>query len=564
MVFYLKYRPQTLEDLIGQEAVKKTLLSAFSTGKLAHGYLFCGPKGTGKTSTARILAKMVNCQSSVISSQLSDQGPSVSQLTGQQSTDQPNSENREPKTDNRNIPCNECAACKAITDGSFMDLIEIDAASNRGIDDIRSLKETIKLAPTFGKTKVYIIDEVHMLSTEAFNALLKTLEEPPAHALFILATTEVHKVPATILSRVQKLDFKLATTQDLSLTLKKIADTEGLAIDENALTAIAKKAGGSFRDGVKLLDQLSSIGTIDQAAVDGALGSSEFGEVLSLLTDVAKNKPQEAVTRLLKQVEKGISVKELTISILDSLRQILLIKNGLGVSLVKPDVNEDHYPLLESLSSLFEINEVIRVIEYFQKSHEQLRYATLPTLPLEVAIVSSCTMRSQPVGEKQVIVQERIVVQQAAQRADTVVMPAKDDAIVSNITAIMTESTAPSNESSDDMQKIMDRWGYILETIRQHNYSLEALLRSSTKIKECTEHNVIFEVPYTFHQRIIEAPKSRDMLEAILADVIGRPVRVSTILGQRPISRDELANVEVAEEDDTIRMVAEIFSADSA
>jgi hypothetical protein len=248
---------------------------------------------------------------------------------------------------------------------------------------------------------------------------------------------------------------------------------------------------------------------------------------------------------------------------LDTLRQILLIKNGLGVSLVKPEVSEDQYPQLESLAKLYELPEVIRVIEYIQKSQEQLRFAILPTLPLEVAIICSCTMRANPISDKQVIVQERIVVQQAPPAIQpSIQKEAKDDAIIANISTIMTET--PLAESSDDMQKILDRWGYILETIRQHNFSLEALLRSSTKIKECTQHNVIFEVPYTFHQRIIEAPKSRDMLEAILADVVGRPVRVSTILGQRPISRDELANVEVAEEDDTIRMVAEIFSSDSA
>jgi DNA polymerase-3 subunit gamma/tau len=174
MVFYRKYRPQSLDDVVGQEAVKKTLLSSFESGKLAHAYLFCGPRGVGKTSTARILAKMVNCQA-------------------------------------KPAPCNTCEICTSITDGSALDLIEIDAASNRGIDDIRALRETIKLAPSICQKKVYIIDEVHMLSNEAFNALLKTLEEPPSHALFILATTETQKIPATILSRVQKLEFKMAT-----------------------------------------------------------------------------------------------------------------------------------------------------------------------------------------------------------------------------------------------------------------------------------------------------------------------------------------------------------------
>ncbi len=183
--FYLKYRPQSLSDLIGQETVKKTLLSSFANNKLSHAYLFVGPRGTGKTSTARILAKMVNCES-------------------------------------KDGPCNKCSICTSITNGSNLDLIEIDAASNRGIEDIRSLKETIKLAPSGNQKQVYIIDEVHMLTQEAFNALLKTLEEPPAHALFILATTEGGKIPQTILSRVQRLDFKLANQQEISQALEKI------------------------------------------------------------------------------------------------------------------------------------------------------------------------------------------------------------------------------------------------------------------------------------------------------------------------------------------------------
>jgi DNA polymerase-3 subunit gamma/tau len=202
--FYLKYRPQSLDDLVGQEIVKKTLLQSFTQNRLSHAYLFAGPRGSGKTSTARILAKMVNCE---------DKTP----------------------------PCNKCEICLSITDGSNLDLIEIDAASNRGIEDIRLLREKIKLSPSFSKKKVYIIDEVHMLTSEAFNALLKTLEEPPSHALFILATTDAQKLPQTILSRVQKLDFKLASKEELSIALKNIVDKEKIQIDEESINLIVKK-----------------------------------------------------------------------------------------------------------------------------------------------------------------------------------------------------------------------------------------------------------------------------------------------------------------------------------
>ncbi|MBI3485994.1 DNA polymerase III subunit gamma/tau, partial [Candidatus Daviesbacteria bacterium] len=212
MVFYLKYRPQTLDDLIGQEQVKSSLTKAFESNHLAHAYLFCGPRGTGKTSTARILAKMVNCE--ILDD--SDKTKSFKKSPIAESS----------ITTSVSIPCNKCSSCISITDGSNLDLIEIDAASNRGIDDIRDLKEKIKLAPSSARKKVYIIDEVHMLSAEAFNALLKTLEEPPEHVLFILATTELHKIPETILSRVTKLDFKTASTLDLVKALKKVVDGE--------------------------------------------------------------------------------------------------------------------------------------------------------------------------------------------------------------------------------------------------------------------------------------------------------------------------------------------------
>lgn len=220
MALYRKWRPQDFSDLIGQEHISETLSNAISTGKVAHAYLFSGPRGTGKTSTAKILAKALNCE----------HGPTPT-------------------------PCNQCVCCQKINDGSFMDVFEIDAASNRGIDEIRDLRETVKFAPVDGKYKVYIIDEVHMLTTEAFNALLKTLEEPPSHVVFILATTEVHKVPITIQSRCQRYDFKRITKDDILKRLVMITDEMGLNADKDALSIIAIQADGGMRDALSLLDQ---------------------------------------------------------------------------------------------------------------------------------------------------------------------------------------------------------------------------------------------------------------------------------------------------------------------
>ena len=309
MAFYLRYRPQTLDDLLGQEAVKKTLLAAYQSGKLSHAYLLVGPRGTGKTSTARISAKMVNCE------KLTDYRlPSTAEVGRQ-------------KTEDNHIPCNKCDSCISITNGSNLDLIEMDAASNSSVEDIRSLREKIKLAPTSSQKKVYIIDEVHMLSTSAFNALLKTLEEPPPHTLFILATTEAQKIPATILSRAQRLDFKLASQEDLKAGLKKICQAEKLDISKEALSEVARLAEGSFRDGQKLLDQLASLGNkITVEDILQLLRSTKFETVVNLLGLIAEKNCKQALVVLNKEVESGSNAKSLALSILASLRHLMLVK----------------------------------------------------------------------------------------------------------------------------------------------------------------------------------------------------------------------------------------------
>lgn len=515
MVFYRKYRPQTLEELAGQLPVKQALQAALSANKLAHAYLFCGPKGTGKTSTARILAKMANCESQTAN------------------------------------PCNQCASCLSITDGSNLDVIEMDAASNRGIEDIRNLRENIKLSPSSSKKKVYIIDEVHMLSNDAFNALLKTLEEPPEHVLFILATTEVQKIPQTILSRVQRLDFKPATVEDLAQVLKNIAAKEKIDIEDEALLALAKKAQGSFRDAEKYLDQLSSLGKIDLGAIENNLGLGVFEELVGLLEKIAENKLSLALEQLSKQASEGVNLREFNLSLLDTLRQLLFIKNDLGEQLVKPEIGEEKYQLLKNLSSKFTLEKLIYLLDCFQTSLEQSRYVSIISLPLEVAIVKGCRMGvkdREPEKKSEEVKEEKTAT------------PVKKDA-QPEVRTEEIESYSSETCPSEDIQKIVEKWSYILETVRQNNYSLEALLRSA-KIKECKEKTVAVEVPYSFHQRILEAPKSRDLLESILSDILGRTVKVSAVLGQKPTTREELANVEVAADDEIVRIAAEIFNSD--
>ncbi len=538
MVFYRKYRPQNFEELIGQDHVKKTLLSAFQTGKLGHAYLFTGPRGSGKTSTARILAKIVNCEAQ------------LSAISNQSSA---NSQAESPI-----IPCNKCDSCISITDGSNMDLIEIDAASNRGIDDIRELRERIKLSPSSAKKKVYIIDEVHMLTTEAFNALLKTLEEPPAHVLFILATTEVQKLPNTILSRVQRFDFKLASMDEVKTALKNICEKEGLKTSDEILSLIGEISEGSFRDAVKLLDQVSSAGDISIEEVRGLLKANDFSETSGLIEKLVSGSGGEALMVIQKLNEKGANIKEFTNSILKALRQILLLKNGAG-ELVKGEVGSARWEVLEGLGQKMEQGKLISYLENFQKSLEQLKYTSISSLPLEVAVIKSVSGEAQRMEGRRM---EDSNMKVESGRLTREILSSTLEKQSSMIDLPSSGEAVPSIENmqaSDDVIVITDKWTYILETIKPYNFSLEALLRQ-TKVKNCDGVNVVLEVPYSFHQRILEAPKSRTLLESVLADVLGKSVKVTTVIGKRDMKSSELANVEVAQDDEIVRMAAEIFN----
>ncbi|MBI2330420.1 DNA polymerase III subunit gamma/tau [Candidatus Daviesbacteria bacterium] len=512
--FYLKYRPQTLDELIGQEAVKKSLLSHSQNNKLSHAYLFVGPRGTGKTSTARILAKMVNCEG-------------------------------KGESGKGEVPCNECAICLSITDGSNLDLIEIDAASNRGIEDIRSLRDKIKLAPTSARKKVYIIDEVHMLTTEAFNALLKTLEEPPKHALFILATTEGSKVPQTILSRVQKLDFKLAKPTELLEALSRIIKAEKIDIETDALKFLVRKAAGSFRDGVKLLDQISSTGE--------KIVSGQPDDLLDLLENLVEKNSKESLLKISKLMEQGADAKELMLSLMEILRNLVFIKNGLGGNLVEDQFTEDKYEQLVKFAQNFSGQDLVKDLNILQEASERLKFASIQSLPLELAVVEMCSLEQTIDNRKLKVVVEDSKIENRAE----INIPSS---IVKDPSS--TIYLPSSSSDSPDIQKLKEKWTFVLETIRPFNFSLEALLRS-INISGCTQDLVIMEVPYSFHQRILESPKNRDLLESILSDILGRSIRISTVLGSRPARKEDIANIEVAQDDEIIRAAAEIFSLDS-
>jgi DNA polymerase-3 subunit gamma/tau len=360
LVLYRKYRPKRFSEVINQEHIVKTLTNAISSGLISHAYLFSGPRGTGKTTLARLLAKAVNCQG---------------------------------RKEDSFEPCNKCSSCLEIMENRAMDLIEIDAASHRGIDEIRDLKEGIRFAPTKSKYKVFIIDESHQLTKEAANALLKTLEEPPAHAIFVLATTEIHKMIPTIISRCQRFDFRKLTSPEIIKRLEIIVETEGAKIEQPALELIALNAGGSVRDAESLLDQVLTFrGTskeIKTEDVKDLLGLVEITLVSQFCDFLLRKKTSEAINFLNEIADKGSDLQEFTKSLINYLRQALILEIA-GPDSANPIVTgltKEEFQKLKEQAGIFKEKEIRRILNLFMEAENQMRHSSIPQLPLELAVI---------------------------------------------------------------------------------------------------------------------------------------------------------------------------------
>ena len=353
---YRKYRPQTLEEVVGQEHVKKALTNAIKLNKVAHAYLFTGPRGTGKTSTARILAKSLNCIN----------GPTIS-------------------------PCGKCASCIDITNSTPLDVIEIDAASNRSVNDAQNILEKIQYAPVNGKYKIYIIDEVHMLTVQAFNALLKTLEEPPENVVFILATTEVHKVLDTIKSRCQRFDFKRITTSDIVNHLTHIAELEKINIEKEAIQTIAKNAAGGMRDSLALLDQLSVLDTekaITTDDINSLLGRLSFDILNNLTESIINSNPNDAIETLEEIYNKGNEPSQILINLLNYFKNLLIVKNcksELVMGLTQ--TTETQVEQLRKQAEKLETQQITFLIERTSHYINELKTTTNQHIWLEIALI---------------------------------------------------------------------------------------------------------------------------------------------------------------------------------
>ena len=360
-VLYRKYRPKIFSEIIGQEHVVQTLINAILSGTVSHAYLFSGPRGSGKTTLARLLAESINCQ------------------------------NR--KTDEFE-PCNRCSSCLEIMGSRSMDLIEIDAASHRGIDEIRDLRDGIRFVPTKSKYKIFILDEAHQLSKDAANALLKTLEEPPSHAIFILATTEIHKMIPTIISRCQRFDFRKLTLPEIIRRLKIISKKEKAKIEEPALELIALNSEGSMRDAEGLLDQAltfaSTLGRdqlIKAEDIKELLGMVDISSISQFVDFICEKKRAKAIDFLNKILEKGKDPQEFTKALIRYLRQgmILKINSDLTFSLTKEEQEK-----LQAQTTNFEEPELRRILKLFLDAENKMKYSSIPQLPLELAVIESC------------------------------------------------------------------------------------------------------------------------------------------------------------------------------
>jgi len=532
-VYYRKWRPQTLAELVGQDHVTQTLLNALKAGRVAHAYLFCGPRGTGKTSTGRILAKAANC------------------LEG-----------------GKGEPCNACTICQTITEGRAMDVMEIDAASNRGIDEIRELRERVRYAPNVARYKVYIIDEVHMLTEPAANALLKTLEEPPPHVMFVLATTEQHKVPLTILSRCQRFDFRRIPQDAMVSRLTVVCTGEGIRIDDSSLKLIARSATGSMRDAENLLEQsVAHYGSrIELHQVQAMLGISGDVRSRELAGHIVDNNITAGIQTINSVTQDGLDLRQFNRELVEYLRGLLLVKAGAGAAI---DLPPEELLEMRGLAERAPMAQLSKAAKLFRQV--ELELDGFSPLPLELAMVECALPQGEaatpatiekraiigekpatptkpkktegepagtpePTGEKPampVTGEKREII---GEKPATPTKPEKTEGEPAGTPEPAEEKPAmPQKFEKSDIEYFRNRWKDVVSATKGMGSkgNLDALLRSACEPVALEGETLVLGFYYEFHKEKIEDPKYRHMVEKKVSEVFGKNYKIRCMLTER-------------------------------
>ena len=586
---YRRWRPQTFDDVVGQQHIVKTLRNAVRLDRLAQAYLFTGPRGTGKTSVARILAKAVNCE----------EGGAESR------------------------PCGECSICEAIAQGRSLDLIEIDAASNTGVDDVRDLREKIGFAPNETRFKVYIIDEVHMLSTQAFNALLKTLEEPPAHALFVMATTEPHKIPDTILSRCQRHDFRRVDLTSVTEKLIRICEAEGADAQRSALEIIARNGTGSIRDAESLLDQLIATGeTITPDLVRLSLGTPSEEAVADLVDAAIAGDAAAGLRTINEALDRGTDARQLQSQLIDHLRSVLMLQTGLDASLLNQ--TDAGLQRMQAQAQSLNTTALVKTIHRFNGAPASANRA-LPALPLELALVETVlalqgqttlpTATQVPASTAASSAVSNIASKEVAKSA-TRPKPAtskagtgtsnapepkksptratnapssapKDSASESSAretstapddvsdVAVSTEvaadagdavqggAAATSSDKSSLLAELVVAWDAVLDQVGAKDRNVVALLKDCRPVS-VSQTQVVLGFFYEFHSQRASQKDRAALIESALSTVLGRPIRLQTTVveeGEADKATRPRSKTDKARQDPVIKHAVEALGA---
>ena len=517
-VFYRKWRPQTLAEVVGQEPATKTLTNALRQGRISHAYLFCGPRGTGKTSTARILAKAVNCT-----------------------------------TSGKDEPCNTCPTCLAITESRCLDVIEIDAASRTKVEEMRDVIEKVNYAPNQARYKVYIIDEFHMLSNAASNALLKTLEEPPPHIIFILATTEMHKILPTILSRCQHFDFRRLSLTDIVGRLTHICQTEGIRVEPEAMRLIAKSATGSLRDAENIMEQLATYyGTeISLAQVQTVLGITGDRRSKELVKHIIDKDVSAGIAAINSVNSDGLDLRQFNRELVEHLRELLLITTGTGDSL---DLTAEDLADMKALAAKASLEQILRATKLFGSL--ELALDSYSTLPLELALVDcvlsngathshSEGMSSHAEPEATLPAKKSIppAAKPAATKTEHVPPAPKPAAVTQPITPAATEPADSPLQGGTEIERLRLNWKYVIEHAPADTKRSTALgiLRSAGIKPVAIENDVVsLAFKHSFHKEQIEKIENQRVTDKIIGNFLGRPCRVRCILEENHLVKAAL------------------------